>query len=71
MIDPEAVKEGLQDLIEHLFREYRLCAHGDEDDCYERFLQANNALNLLREQDAQIRELVAEADEKYRQRGRN
>ena len=52
MIDKEKVIKGLEELCEYLFREYKICYHGDEEDTYNRFLIANNAITLLKEQDA-------------------
>ncbi len=54
MPDREKVIQGLQELIDHLFHEYNVCYNGDEEDCYNRFLQANNAMNLLKEQGENI-----------------
>lgn len=54
MLDREKVIEGLQNLIEYLFHEYKVCYHVDEEDCYNRFLQANNAMNLLKEQEPKL-----------------
>ncbi len=51
MPDREKVIQGLQELTDYLFHEYKVCYHGDEEDCYNRFLQADNALNLLKEQE--------------------
>lgn len=51
MSDREKVMQGLQELIDYLFHEYKVCYHGDEEDCYNRFLQADNAMNLLKEQE--------------------
>lgn len=57
MVDREKVLNDLQELCEHLFHEYKICYKGDEEDTYNRFLIANNALNLLKEQEAQIERL--------------
>lgn len=57
VVDRGKVIQGLLELIDHLFHEYKVCYHGDEEDCYNRFLQANNAMNLLNEQEAEIRQL--------------
>lgn len=52
MPDREKVLNDLQELCEYLFHEYNVCYKGDEGDTYNRFLAANNALNLLKEQGA-------------------
>ncbi len=52
MSDREKVIEELKELCEYLFHEYKVCFHGDEEDTYNRFLSANNALELLKEQEA-------------------
>lgn len=49
MIDREKVLNDLQELCEYLFHEYKVCYKGDEEDTYNRFLAANNALHLLKE----------------------
>lgn len=48
MSDREKVLNDLQELCEYLFHEYKVCYKGDEEDTYNRFLAANNALNLLK-----------------------
>ena len=53
MPDREKVLNDLQELCEYLFHEYNVCYKGDEEDTYNRFLAANNALNLLKEQSEQ------------------
>ena len=53
MDDRGKVIEGLKELCEYLFHEYKTCYHGDEEDTYNRFLAANNALELLKEQEAE------------------
>ena len=50
MSDRDNVIEELKELCEYLFHEYKVCYHGDEEDTYNRFLSANNALELLTEQ---------------------
>ena len=50
MIDRDKVIDGLKELCEYLFHEYKVCYHGDVEDTYNRFLIANNALELLKEQ---------------------
>lgn len=50
MEDREKVIQGLQELSDYLFREYKICYKVDEADCYKRYLQASNALALLKEQ---------------------
>ena len=70
MTEREKVLNDLRELCEYLFHEYKVCYHGDEEDTYNRFLVANNALNLLKEQEHQITELehclaVAEDDLRY------
>lgn len=52
MSDRDKVIEELKELCEYLFHEYKVCYHGDEEDTYNRFLSANNALELLKEQEA-------------------
>lgn len=52
MTEREKVLNDLRELCEYLFHEYKVCYHGDEEDTYNRFLAANNALNLLKEQEA-------------------
>lgn len=51
MIDRDKVIEELKELCEYLFHEYKVCYNGDEEDTYNRFLSANNALELLKEQE--------------------
>lgn len=51
MPDRDKVIEELKELCEYLFHEYKVCYRGDEEDTYNRFLSANNALNLLKEQE--------------------
>ncbi len=50
MPDRKKVLNDLQELCEYLFHEYKVCYKGDEGDIYNRFLIANNALDLLKEQ---------------------
>lgn len=47
----EKVMKGLEELCEYLFHEYKVCYKGDEEDTYNRFLVANNALELLKVQE--------------------
>ncbi len=54
MPDRENVVSGLQELSDYLFREYKICYKVDEADCYKRYLQASNALKLLKEQETQL-----------------
>lgn len=51
MAEREKVLNDLRELCEYLFHEYKVCYQGDEEDAYNRFLVANNALNLLKEQE--------------------
>ena len=50
MADYKKALNDLQELCEYLFHEYKVCYKGDEEDTYNRFLAANNALNLLQEE---------------------
>lgn len=50
MPDREKVIDELKELCEYLFHEYKVCYHGDAEDTYNRFLIANNALELLKDQ---------------------
>jgi len=52
MINKEKVIKELGELCEYLFRDYKVCYHVDEEDAYNRFLIADNALDLLKEQEA-------------------
>lgn len=61
MIDREKVLEGMKELCEYLYHEYKVCYHGDEEDIYNRFPIANNALNLLEEQEAVEPKIVSSA----------
>lgn len=51
MTDREKVIKGLEELRDHLFHEYNVCYHGDEEDVYRRFLVVDDALALLKEQE--------------------
>ena len=51
-MDREKVIRGLEELCKYLFHEYEICYHGDQEDIYNRFLIADNALALLKEQEA-------------------
>lgn len=55
MINKEKVIKELGELCEYLFRDYKVCYHVDEEDAYNRFLIADNALDLLKEQEEQIK----------------
>lgn len=69
MSDSEKVMNDLQELCEYLFHEYKVCYKGDEEDTYNRFLAANNALNLLKEQQEAVEpevEILNEIDRIYR-----
>jgi len=68
MTEREKVLNDLQELCEYLFHEYKVCYQGDEEDIYNRFLVANNALNLLKEQEAVEPEVevMNEIDRLYR-----
>lgn len=65
MAEREKVLNDLRELCEYLFHEYKVCYHGDEEDTYNRFLAANNALNLLKEQEAVEPILKREGRNKY------
>ena len=52
MPDREKVIKGLEELREYLFHEYEICYHGDQEDIYNRFLIADNAIALLKEPEA-------------------
>lgn len=52
MTDSKKVLNDLQELCEYLFNQYKYCCKGDEEETYNRFLIANNALNLLKQQEA-------------------
>ena len=65
MPDREKVLNDLRELCEYLFHEYKVCYQGDEEDTYNRFLAANNALNLLKEQEAVEPILKREGRNKY------
>lgn len=68
MTEREKVLNDLQELCEYLFHEYKVCYQGDEEDTYNRFLVANNALNLLKQQEAVEPEVevMNEIDRLYR-----
>lgn len=66
MTDRDKVIEELKELCEYLFHEYKTCYHGDEEDTYNRFLSANNALNLLEEQEPKV--LTAEELKQFDER---
>ena len=51
-MDRNKVIKGLEGLCEHLFHVYKVCYKGDEEDNYNWFLAADNALALLKEQEA-------------------
>lgn len=57
MTEREKVLNDLRELCEYLFHEYKVCYHGDEEDTYNRFLVANNALNLLKHDQETIESL--------------
>jgi hypothetical protein len=65
MTEREKVLNDLQELCEYLFHEYKVCYQGDEEDTYNRFLVANNALNLLKQQEAVEPILKREGLNKY------
>lgn len=65
MTEREKVLNDLQELCEYLFHEYKVCYQGDEEDTYNRFLVANNALNLLKQQEAVEPILKREGRNKY------
>jgi hypothetical protein len=56
-MDRKKVIKELEELCEYLFHEYEICYHGDKEDIYNRFLIADNALDLLKEQEAEIEQL--------------
>ena len=60
MPDREKVIKGLEELCEHLFHEYKICYRGDEEDVYNRFLIADNALALLKDQEAKTGKWIAQ-----------
>ena len=55
MTDFEKVVKGLEELRDHLFHEYKVCYHGDEEDVYRRFLVVDDALALLKEDEEKLR----------------
>lgn len=54
MTDSKKVLNDLQELCEYLFNQYKYCCKGDEEETYNRFLAANNALELIEEQQKAI-----------------